>query len=160
MDKQKYFMQCMEQNSIQQIVAMNQVSGQFGLTLTEGEAGQLAKSRMECLKEQQRVEFGSTVLQKLIFAFCDSSYVDQENYASVLQRLQDIFYQYKNESLDELTDDELIAYMKEAFEGECCGSLEYLEETVLEQFAREIRARGTYAIERSYTIRGRKKADE
>ena len=32
----------------------------------------------------------------------------QENYADTLMRLQDIFYLYKNESLDELTDDELL----------------------------------------------------
>ena len=30
--------------------------------------------------------------------------------------------------------------MRDAFNGECQGSLEYLEETCLEQFARDIRA--------------------
>ena len=54
-------------------------------------------------------------------------------------RLQESFYLYKNESLDELTDDELLEFMKEAFDGRCQGSLEYLEETVLEEFARNIR---------------------
>ncbi|HKM20776.1 MAG TPA: DUF6323 family protein, partial [Lachnospiraceae bacterium] len=41
--------------------------------------------------------------------------------------------------MDEATDDELIDFMKEQFEGECQGSLEHLEDTSLEQFARDIR---------------------
>ena len=85
------------------------------------------------------MEFGKGVLEKLVYAFCDSDYIYQENYAETLARLQDIFYLYKNESMDELTDDELIDVMREAFDGECQGSLEYLEETCLEKFAREIR---------------------
>ena len=56
----------------------------------------------------------------------------QENYADTLMRLQDIFYLYKNESLDELTDDELLEYMKEKFDGICAGDLDYLEGTVRE----------------------------
>lgn len=63
----------------------------------------------------------------------------QENYADTLMRLQDIFYLYKNESLDELTDDELLEYMKEKFDGICVGDLDYLEGTVLDTFAREVR---------------------
>lgn len=65
----------------------------------------------------------------------------QENYADTLMRLQDIFYLYKNESLDELTDDELLEYMKEKFDGICAGDLDYLEGTVLDTFAREVRDR-------------------
>lgn len=63
----------------------------------------------------------------------------QENYADTLMRLQDIFYLYKNESLDELTDDELLEYMKEKFDGICAGDLDYLEGTVLDTFEREVR---------------------
>ena len=89
------------------------------------------------------MEFGGGVFQKLIYAFCDSVYIRQDNYADTLASLQDIFYLYKNESMDILTDDELIELMREAFDGECEGSLEYLEETCLEQIARAIRG-GSY----------------
>lgn len=85
----------------------------------------------------------------MIYAFCDSDYIDQENYAETLARLQEIFYLYKNESMDDLTDDELIDFMREAFDKECRGSLEYLEETCLEQFAREIRSNTRKFIGRS-----------
>lgn len=128
-----------EEKQMQVLKETNAVAGQFGLRLTDADVRELMVRRRECLLQQQRVEFGRGILDKLIFAFCDSDYIDQDNYAETIARLQDIFYLYKNESLDELTDDELIERMREAFDGECRGSLEYLEETYLDRFAREIR---------------------
>ena len=117
-----------------------QYTKNFGLCLSEEQMQELMVTHMECLKEQQRIEFGGGITDKLIFAFCDSDYIYQDNYVETIQRLQQIFYLYKNESMDEMTDDELLHVMREAFEGPCQGSLEYLEETYLEKFAREIRA--------------------
>ena len=127
------------QNQVQQLMEMNQKTQHFGLVLTEEEAKLIVEKKKESLKEQQRVEFGETILSKLIDTFCDSPYISQRDYADTLMRLQEIFYLYKNESLDELADDELLEFMKKAFDGRCQGSLEYLEETVLEEFARNIR---------------------
>lgn len=129
-----------EQKQMDCIRETNEYTHQFGLHLTDGEIQELIMRRRECLSEQQRVEFGNGILEQIIFAFCDSDFLYQENYAETIARLQDIFYLYKNESMDELTDDELLKIMKDAFEGECQGSLAYLEETCLEQFARDIRA--------------------
>ena len=66
-------------------------------------------------------------------------YIEQRNYLETIIRLQEIFYLYKNESMDGLTDDELLEVMKNAFDGECEGALEYLEDTILENLARSIR---------------------
>ena len=55
-------------------------------------------------------------------------------------RLQEIFYLYKNEMLDEISDKELLQFMKEQFETICYGDLEYLETTCLAIFAQAIRA--------------------
>lgn len=63
-------------------------------------------------------------MKKLLFEFCDSPYLEQEQLAETLAALQEIFYLYKNESLEELTDEELLSYMKEKFDGECRGDLE------------------------------------
>ena len=128
-------------NQLQKVIACNQYTEVFGITLTQQEAIRLLEARKLSLKEQERVEFGESILPKLIFAFCDSPYLYQDNYEETIEALQDIFYLYKNESLDELTDDELIEYMKNEFNGSCQGSLEYLEDTSLEQFARGIRKR-------------------
>ena len=129
-----------EQSQMNIIRKTNEYSNQFGLSLTDDDIGELLVRRRESLSEQQRVEFGAGILDKIIFAFCDSDYVYQENYLETIIRLQNIFYLYKNESLDELTDDELISIMRNAFEEKCHGSLEYLEETFLDEFARNIRS--------------------
>lgn len=129
-------------NDSRQLVSVKEANGytkKFGLTLTDEEAALLLKERKEVLKNQERVEFGEGILPKLIYAFCDSPYIYQDNYVETLGRLQDIFYFYKNESLDEITDDELIDFMKDQFDGPCQGSLDYLEDTGLETFARRAR---------------------
>ena len=128
-----------EQRQMEVIRKTNECAGKYGLVLSDGDIKELLQKRRECLSFWQRVEFGPGILDKIIFAFCDSDYIYQGNYAETIVRLQEIFYLYKNESMDELTDDELISLMREAFDHECQGSLEYLEETYLEQFAREIR---------------------
>ncbi|MBQ3163942.1 MAG: hypothetical protein IJC02_05330 [Lachnospiraceae bacterium] len=148
------------QNQLQKVIEMNQKTEKFGLVLSEKDAKLLVENRKENLREQQRVEFGEGILPKLIFAFCDSPYIFQENYVDTITRLQEIFYLYKNESMDELTDDELLDFMKEAFDGECEGSLEYLEETALEEFARSIRREGKSFFGRNYVIKGRGYADD
>lgn len=128
-----------QSNQLEPVLSCNEFTKKFGLVLSKEDAEILVQDRKDTLREQQRVEFGEGILKKLIFTFCDSPYIYQENYVDSIGQLQEIFYLYKNESLDELSDDELLDYMKESFEGECQGSLEYLEDTALERFAKEIR---------------------
>ena len=139
MDQPNWLQLMTEQTQLANVIKTNEYTEKFGLSLSEEEAGLLVAERKDSLKEQRRVEFGEGILPKLIFAFCDSPYLYQDNYVDTMGRLQDIFYLFKNESLDGATDDELIEYMRAAFDSECEGSLEHLEDTVLEQFAREVR---------------------
>lgn len=138
------------QNQIEKMLKLNEYTATFGLVLSTEDAKLLASKRCDALKEQQRVEFGEGILPKLIFTFCDSCYIDQNNYVETIGRLQEIFYQYKNETMDELGDDELLESMREAFDGECEGSLEFLEETAMERLARKLRKRGYGALEEDY----------
>lgn len=127
-----------EQNQIAQVMQENEYTGKFGMVLSQEEAAELVSRKRETLREEQRIEFGESILAKLTRAFCDSAYIEPEDYARTLGRLQEIFYLYKNESMDELTDDELLEFMREKFD-EVEGSLDYLEDTVLDEFARKIR---------------------
>ena len=86
------------------------------------------------------MEFGESLLPRIIYTFCDSSYISQDEYVDTLVRLQEIFYLYKNEMQDEITDEELLNFMKEQFETVCFGDLQYLEGTCLDLFAQAIRA--------------------
>ena len=71
--------------------------------------------------------------------FSDSPYISQDNYEEMMIHLQEIFYYFKNEAMERLSDDILIDYMKDKFNNICKGSLEYLQGTVLENFCRELR---------------------
>lgn len=139
MDDRKWLQTANDGFQIARVKAANDYTKRFGLALTDEEAALLVRERKDALKEQERVEFGEGILPKLIFAFCDSPYIYQDNYVDTLGRLQDMFYLYKNESLDEITDDELIEFMKNQFDGPCQGSLDHLEDTGLESFARRVR---------------------
>jgi len=117
----------------------NGFTAEFGLSLSEEDMHMLVEQRRNTLAATQRVEFGPGVLDKLILAFCDSSYIWQSNYVETISALQEIFYHFKNECVDWVSDEELISIMKDAFENECFGSISYLEETVLYRLSRKKR---------------------
>lgn len=133
-------MEKQQKQELKKIASCNRKTERFGLSLTEEDAAQLMIYRKQVLRESRRVEFGDGILPELIDAFCDSDFIDQHNYVDTLNRLQEIFYHYKNESMDELTDSELIGFMRKQFDGICFGDLEYLGGTCLERFARAVRS--------------------
>lgn len=129
-----------QKQGIQQVVACNDKTSEYGLMLSEEEARELMICRSDTLQESRRVEFGGGVLPKIITAFCDSQFISQDNYMETLIELQEIFYMYKNESQDELADEELLSFMRTQFEEVCFGDLEYLSGTCLERFCRALRS--------------------
>lgn len=120
------------QIEISNIKECNQYTSKYGLTLSDKQINDLLAKRTEILKEKGRIEFREGILDKLIKEFCDSPYINQSNYyIETLYELIEIFYEYKNETMDLITDDELIKFMKNAFDGVCKGDIEYLEETII-----------------------------
>ncbi len=125
--------------AVDELRECNQLTARFGLRLSEEQIQSLVNFRFEALQNTMRIEFGEGVLRKLIYAFCDSPYISQENYEETIAELQDSFYYFKNESMDRFSDDELIEYMKAVFDGRAQGSLEYLCGTSLEELCRYAR---------------------
>ncbi len=123
-----------------EVCMANKYTEEFGLSLTKEDAVQLMERRDEALRNEGRVEFGGGILTKIIYAFCNSDFVDADEWSEILGRLTEIFYLYKNEMHDEITDDELIAFMREQYEEVCRGDLDYLESTCLDLFAHAVRA--------------------
>lgn len=119
-----------------EIRACNDFIQKFGLVLDEKAIEHLVQGRRDALKGNGRVEFGGGILPKLIYAFCDSPFIEQENFEEVLLQLQEAFYYYKSESVDFYTDDELIEFMVAVFNGRAQGSIEYLVETSLDTLCR------------------------
>ncbi|NLZ48320.1 MAG: hypothetical protein GX895_05920 [Clostridiales bacterium] len=128
-----------EKHAVDEIVKCNDITLKFGLSLTLQEAMELVKTRTLSLKCNGRIEFGGGVIGKIIKEFCDSPYIYKANYVETLNELIEIFYYYKNETLDLISDNELIAFMKNAFDGKCQGSLELLYGRELEKLAHNLR---------------------
>ena len=130
----------LQQTRVGKLLETNQVTQRFGLSLTEDDVRLITEARQSTLREARRVELGDSITPKIIYEFCDSAYLCQGNYRDTIIRLQEIFFLYKNEMQDEITDDELLHFMKEQFETVCYGDLDYLEGTCLANFAQAIRA--------------------
>ncbi|MDU7337520.1 MAG: DUF6323 family protein [Clostridium sp.] len=130
-----------QKQAVGDILKCNEISARFGLQLTEQQAVQLVETRAFALKTAGRVEFGGGVIQKLIYAFSDSPYLMNQNYESTLHELVELFYFYKNETEDRISDDELIDYMKKAYDGPCAGSLQLLAGRELYRLAENLRWR-------------------
>ncbi|MGV3074316.1 DUF6323 family protein [Clostridium baratii] len=122
-----------------EIKKCNEVTIKYGVTLSDTQIENLINKRFESLKNTGRVEFGDGVLKELIQAFCDSLYIFQENYEETLEELQEIFYFFKGEAMEQIADDELIEFMKKYFNEECQGSIEYLSGTNFEELCRNTR---------------------
>ena len=120
-----------KQTEIANIKKCNEYTSKYGLILSDNQIENILERRKETLKETGRVELREGIIDKLIKEFCDSPYMNQENFANNLYELIEIFYEYKNETMDLITDDELIKFMKNSFDGIAQGDLEYLYGTVM-----------------------------
>lgn len=131
------------------ILSCNEQTSAYGLVLGETDAAELIETREEVLKSNGRIEFGGGIINKLILEFKDSPYIIQENYSSILNELIEIFYYFKNEWDEEISDDELIELMKRYFDNNCQGDIELLKQRELETLARNLK----YEIEEYYDIK-------
>lgn len=129
----------MNKLAISEIINCNEITRRFGLVLSPADAKSLVEARSEALSSNGRIEFKGGIINKLIMEFCDSPYLSQYNYVETLSELVETFYYFKNETLDEMSDDELISLMKDYFDKNCQGSIELLQNRELEVLSRNIR---------------------
>lgn len=115
------------------------VCERYGLSLSETDLNELVSARKAALTDSGRIEFNGGILPKLIYAFSDSPYVDNENWVETLTELQEAFYYYKGDAEERYTDDELIEFMVKVFNGRAQGSAEYLTGTSLAALCRYAR---------------------
>ena len=129
------------QNAVQKILRCNNISSEYGLTLSPSQAENLIKDRVDALKETSRIEFNGIILEKLIARFSDSPYIYQDNYEEILSELQSCFYHLKNESRDTVSDDELIDCMKHIFNDDANGSVDYLYDIISDKLQKRLNRR-------------------
>jgi hypothetical protein len=126
-------------NASRELESCNQAIGRYGLSLSTQDVRTLVAGRLEALQITDRVEIGGGVAKQLVLAFAGSPYVSQTTFTETVLELQDLFYEFKNESLEQVPDDELIATMRALFDDVANGDLEYLAEALFEGLAKHIR---------------------
>lgn len=125
--------------AVNAIIKCNEITARYGLELSNAEAAELVETRAEALKSNGRIEFGGGIIDKLIKQFCDSPFILQSNYVNILHDLIETFYYFKNESIDKISDEELISLMKKYFDVNCHGAVELLQSRDLETLAHNIK---------------------
>ena len=121
------------QKEILNIKKCNEYTNKYGLTLSDKQISNILERKKDVLKDTGRIELREGIIDKIIKKICDSPYITKENYETILNELIEIFYRYKNETMDLISDDELIEFMKKSFNGIAQGDLEYLYGTIMYQ---------------------------
>lgn len=128
------------QSNEQALLRSNEKAKKYGLTLSPAQAAAIALTQSAALQRTGRLEFGVGIPGRLAEAFCDSPWISQEDYEQLLHEVTGLFYEFKNETMDIVSDEELIGFMQEAFNGFCKGSLELLAGRALPMLAEHVRS--------------------
>ena len=98
------------------ILKINDQSSVYGLTLTHDDVEEVIKSRGYSLKTYGRIDLNMDTKKKIINKIYTSQYTDKDDYVEIINELQDVFYYLKNETLDKISDDEIIDLIGEFYE--------------------------------------------
>ncbi len=133
--------------AVDELGSCNHEIERYGLSLAIQDIQALVAGRLESLESSDRVEFGgSGVVREIVLAFAGSPFVSQENLVPTLLELQELFYEFKNESLEQIPDDDLIVKMRSLFDDPAQGDLGYLEEALFDGLARRVREEAAGSI--------------
>ena len=130
-----------EQYQLSKVMDMNdRIMGAKGrhLVLSREDAQIIIQEKRKILAELKLVELGESILPRMHYEFFDSGYIPQSEYRDALIRLQELFFTYREELRNYVTDDELLNFMREQFEEGCKGDFDRLEGR-LHDFAQAIR---------------------
>jgi len=146
-----------KQLNLGDVLACNEESKKYGLTLSVADAQAVIEARNQSISHNGRVELGIEAVKKMIAVFCQSPYINQDDYAETINELVDIFYSMKNETEDRIGDDELISIMYKCYNGSCKGSLDLLRNREMAIFAKYFRR---MMQEQEYMLLQRSKKNE
>ena len=128
-----------ERKVISSLLEINSSTQKHGLILTETIAKEIVEARQYALKANDRLDFSSDTLTRLVKAFSQSYYITQETFSEIIGELTDLFYFLKNELKDELSDDDLISEMLIVFNDYCAGAMELMQNKGVEMIIRKYR---------------------
>lgn len=73
-----------QENQIAEVLEVNRITEKYGLALTKEDAEVILSERSISLKEQRRIEFGASIISRIILEFCDSAYIDRNTLREVI----------------------------------------------------------------------------
>ena len=120
-----------------EILNLNEESQIYGLTLNQEDVKEIINSRDNTLKNYGRIELDIGVTKMIIENLYKSQYIDKDDYVYLINDLHEIFYYLKNETLDKISDVEIIEIIDE-FYNNCSGRIDILQEKC-EEFAKSYR---------------------
>ncbi|MGE5403891.1 MAG: DUF6323 family protein [Candidatus Saccharibacteria bacterium] len=129
----------MRRSALTQILGTNDRSQKHQLKLSEADAVEIIEARDMALKNLGRFELNFNIIHEIITTFCSSPYINQLDYAATICDLVEIFYYMKNETGDQIGDNEIIGFMRHHFDNQCFGSIELLVGRELESLLEELR---------------------
>ena len=101
-----------------EILALNEKSNIYGLTLNKEDLKEIINSRDNTLKSYGRIELDIGITKMIIENLYKSQYTDKDDYVYAINDLHEVFYYLKNETLDQqtkevkntnITDDDMMA---------------------------------------------------
>lgn len=128
-----------DNTELEAICKVNKDIYEYGITISKQDAKEMIITKKESLKKNGRVEFKGSIINEIIKKFVSSPYIYKSNYKDIFCELIEIFYEYKNETMEVIGDEELIDAMASYFNNYCHGSLELLEGKVLYKIAENVR---------------------
>ena len=123
----------------QELESCNKVTQRYGITLSRQDVQALVVGRLGALQETERVEFGGGVAKDLVLAFGSSVYVSQYTFVQTVLELQDLFYLFKNESEEQIPDEDLIATMRSLYDDVAQGDMARLSDALFDGLGRHVR---------------------
>ena len=109
----------------------------YGLTLNKEDVKEIINSRDNTLKNYGRIELDIGITKMIIENLYKSQYTDKDDYVYAINDLHEVFYYLKNETLDQISDIEIIDIIDEVYNN-CSGRIDIVQEKC-EEFAKSYR---------------------
>lgn len=108
----------------------NTKSEKYGLKLSNQDVQDLLESRERVLKDYERTETSADALKNIIEYFCESSYLQQDEYTETIADIQTLYYHLLNDQ-EGVPDAAIIEVLKRLYDNECKGSIILLKDALL-----------------------------
>lgn len=118
-----------------EILNLNERSQEYGLILTPDDVDNIVKSRNHTLNSYGRIDLNMDVTKEIMEILYKSQFTDKDDYVEMINDLVEIFYFLKNETLDEISDKEIIEIIGEFYE-ETRGRIDNIQDKA-EKFSKD-----------------------